>query len=140
MTASSMRRQGLAFQLNFLFVIDLIFVILGIIFTEGKKIIMQAFVRRTMSANILNLRRRQSLYPYRDSDRHRNLTICSLTHFQASLKISCKSVLKFLLEVANRETNDDENVSSLAEVDLIMMNVHRMLVGAQQLLGWPTVA
>ena len=37
MTASSMRIQGLAFQLNFLFVIDLFFVIPRIILTEAKK-------------------------------------------------------------------------------------------------------
>jgi len=30
--------------------------------------------------------------PLSDPDRHQNLTICSLTHCQPSLKISCKSV------------------------------------------------
>ena len=39
----------------------------------------------------------------RDSDRHQNLIICSLTHCQPSLKISCKSVQKFLRKVANRQ-------------------------------------
>jgi len=43
-----------------------------------------------------------------------------LAHCQPSLKISCKSVRKFLRKVANRQadrqTNNDENISSLAEV------------------------
>jgi len=37
-------------------------------------------------------------------------------HCQPFLKISCKSVQKFLRKVANKQTNDDENVSALAEV------------------------
>jgi len=36
---------------------------------------------------------------------HQNLTICSLAHCQPSLKISCKSVRKFLRKVANRQTD-----------------------------------
>jgi len=53
-------------------------------------------------------------------DRHRNLIICSLSHCQPSLKISCKSVWKFLRKVANkqtyRQTNNDKNITSLTEV------------------------
>ena len=44
----------------------------------------------------------------RDPDRHQNLGLiifCSLAHCQPSLKISCKSVRKFLRKVANRQTN-----------------------------------
>jgi len=41
----------------------------------------------------------------RDPDRHQNLIICSLAHCQPSLKISCKSVPKFLRKVHNRQTN-----------------------------------
>ena len=68
---------------------------------------------------------KQSLYPDGDPDRHQNLPICSLTNCRPSLKISCKSVRKFLSEVANRQktdnqtdrqTNNDENITSLAEV------------------------
>ena len=40
-----------------------------------------------------------------DPDRHQNLDICSLAHCQPSLKISCKSVHKFLRKVANRQTD-----------------------------------
>ena len=36
----------------------------------------------------------------RDSDRHQNLIVCLLIHCQPSLKISCKSVRKFLRKVA----------------------------------------
>jgi len=36
---------------------------------------------------------------------HQNLIICSLAHCQPSLKISCKSVRKFLRKVANRQTD-----------------------------------
>ena len=62
---------------------------------------------------------KQSLYPGGDPDCHQNLIIRSLAHCQPSLKISCKSVWKFLCKVANRQTdkkNNDENVSSLPEV------------------------
>jgi len=51
-----------------------------------------------------------------DPDRHQNLIICSLAHCQPSLKISCKSVSKFLRKVANRHTNNDAYITSLAEV------------------------
>jgi len=48
-----------------------------------------------------------------DTDRHQNLIISSLAHCQPSLKITCKSVRKFLREVANKQTdkqsNNDEN-------------------------------
>jgi len=40
-----------------------------------------------------------------DPDRHQNLIFCSLAHCQRSLKISCKSVRKFLRKVANRQTD-----------------------------------
>ena len=56
----------------------------------------------------------------RDPDRHQNLIICSLAHCQALLKMSCKSVRKLLRKAANKrtdtQTNDDENITSLAEV------------------------
>jgi len=41
----------------------------------------------------------------RDPDRNQNLIICSLAHCLPSLKISCKSVRKFLRKVADRQTN-----------------------------------
>jgi len=47
---------------------------------------------------------KQSLYPDGDPDCHRNLGICSLAHSQTSMKISCKSVPKFLRKAANRQT------------------------------------
>jgi len=41
-----------------------------------------------------------------DPDRHQNLIICSLAHCQPSLKISCKSVPKFLRKLlTDRQTN-----------------------------------
>jgi len=46
---------------------------------------------------------KQSLYPDGDPDRHQNLIIRSLAHCQHSLKISCKSVWKFLQKAANRQ-------------------------------------
>ena len=62
-----------------------------------------------------------------DPDRHQNLIICSLAHCQPSLKISCKSVRKFLRKVANkqteRQTNNDENITSLAEVITVNLYV-----------------
>ena len=45
------------------------------------------------------------LYSDGDPDRHQNLVVCSLAHCKPSPKISCKSVRKFLREVANRQTN-----------------------------------
>jgi len=82
--------------------------------------------------------RQGTSYQYRDTDpdpnRHQNLIICSLAHCQPSLKILRKSVRKFLRKVANRQTdrqtdrqtkkqtdknrqtNNGENITSLAEV------------------------
>jgi len=57
-----------------------------------------------------------SRYGCRDTDPHQNLIVCSFAHCQPSLKISRKSVWKFFRKVANRQTNNDENVCSLAEV------------------------
>ena len=59
----------------------------------------------------------------RDPDCHQNLIICSLAHCKLSLKISSKSVEKFFfLKVANRQTdrqtNNDDYISSLAEVKI----------------------
>jgi len=48
---------------------------------------------------------KESLYPDGDTDRHQNLTICSLAHCQPSLKISCKSVQEFLHKVAKTQTD-----------------------------------
>jgi len=53
-----------------------------------------------------------------DLNCHQNLIICSLAHCQPSLKISCKSVWKFLCKVANRQTNNDSYISSLAEITI----------------------
>ena len=53
----------------------------------------------------------------RNPDRQQNLTICSSANCQPSLKISCKSVRKFLRKVANRQTNNDDYISSLAAVN-----------------------
>jgi len=78
---------------------------------------------------------KQSLYPDGDSDRHQNLIICSLAHCQASMKkISRKSVSTFYLrEVANRQTENDENTTLLAEVittlftgPIIIITVHEV--------------
>jgi len=59
---------------------------------------------------------KQSLYPDGDVDFHQNVRICWLAHCQPSLKISCKSIWKFLCKVANRHTDNDENITSLVEV------------------------
>jgi len=67
--------------------------------------------------------RKQSLYSDSDPDRHQNLTTCSMASYQPFLKISCKSVGKFLRKVANkqtnrqRQTNNDDHIKNfLAEV------------------------
>jgi len=52
----------------------------------------------------------------RDPNHHQNLIICSLAHCQPFLKISCKSVQTFSPKVANRQTNNDDYISSLAEI------------------------
>jgi len=56
-----------------------------------------------------------------DTNRNQNVIVCSLAHCQSSLKISCKSVRKFLGQVANRQTdgqteNNDDYITSSAEV------------------------
>jgi len=59
-----------------------------------------------------------------DPDRHQNFIVCSLVRCQPFLKISCKSVGKFLREVAKRQTvrqaNNDENITSLAEANILI--------------------
>jgi len=53
---------------------------------------------------------------------HQNLTVCSLAHCQPSLKISCKSVLKFLHKVDNRQTDKQTNKRRrLAEATKLLM-------------------
>jgi len=44
-----------------------------------------------------------------DPDRHQNLIISSLAHCQLSLKISCKSIWKFLHKAANKQTDRQTN-------------------------------
>ena len=62
-----------------------------------------------------------------DPDRPRNLIICSLAYCQPSLKISCKSVQKFLHKVANRQTdkqtNSDDYMCSMAEEIINLVQV-----------------
>jgi len=48
-----------------------------------------------------------------DPDRHQNLIICSLAYCQLYLKISCKSVLKFLRKVASRQTDKQRRLHIL---------------------------
>jgi len=45
----------------------------------------------------------------RDPVRDQNLIICSRAHCKPFLKISCKSVEKFLRKVANRQTDKQTN-------------------------------
>jgi len=52
----------------------------------------------------------------RGLDCHHNLIIRSLAHCQSSLIILCKSVQKFSCKIANRQTNNNDYISSLAEV------------------------
>jgi len=52
---------------------------------------------------------KQSLNPDGGPKRRQNLIICSLAHCQPSLKISCKSVRKFLCKVVNRQTDRQTN-------------------------------
>jgi len=76
-------------------------------------------VNRSLSHNNIESGK-QSLYPDGDPDHRQNLIVCSLTQYQPSLKISCKSVWSFFSKVANsqtnKETNNDENITSWAEV------------------------
>ena len=62
-----------------------------------------------------------------DPDRHQNLIICSLSHCLSSLKISCKSISKFFCAklLTDRQTTNDENITSLAEV---MLNMYSMIL------------
>jgi len=57
--------------------------------------------------------------------------MCSLAHCQPSMKISRKSVRKFLREVANRQTdkqiNNDKNISSLAETIISYSHITRFV-------------
>ena len=59
-----------------------------------------------------------------------NLIICLLAHCQPSLKISCKSVWQFLCKVAqtDKQTNNDDNISSLAEVNMIIKKQNKSVI------------
>ena len=57
--------------------------------------------------------KKQSFYPDGDPDRHQNLIVCSVAHCQPSLKISCKSVWKFLRKAANRQTDKQRRKHNL---------------------------
>jgi len=58
-----------------------------------------------------------------DRNRHQNLIVCSSAHCQPFLKISCKSVQKFLRKVANRQTDKQRRkLTSLAEVTTAVIN------------------
>jgi len=46
-------------------------------------------------------------------DRHGNLIVCSVANRQPSLKISCKSVQKFLRKVANKQTYKQQQLHNL---------------------------
>jgi len=68
-----------------------------------------AIWRINMSSKLISQSGKQSMYPDGDPPKFIHL-------FIGHLKISCKSVWNFLRKVANRQTNNDENTSSLAEV------------------------
>ena len=60
---------------------------------------------------------KQSLYPDGDLDRHQNLTSCSFVHCQLSLKFHAYLFGSFCAKLLiNRQSNNDENISSLAEI------------------------
>ena len=59
------------------------------------------------------------MYPESDPDRHQNLISCSSAHCQPSLKISCKSVRKFLRKVANKQTDKQTNRQTTTKNKLI---------------------
>ena len=66
---------------------------------------------------------KQSLYPDGDPDRHQNVTSCSLVHCLPSLKMSCKSVWKFLRKVANRQTGRQTSDRQTTTIDIIQLNL-----------------
>ena len=61
-------------------------------------------------------------------DRLQNIIICSFDHCRPSLKISCESFRKFLRKVANKQTdkqtNNDDYISSLPEVIIALNVIH----------------
>jgi len=74
-----------------------------------------------------------------DLDSHQNLIICSLAHCQPSLKISCKSVSKFLHKVANRQTDNSDYIASLMGVTILrrLHNWWLSVVYSYFLFNWP---
>jgi len=80
----------------------------------------------TRSTGTVHTSAKARLTHIHDRERHQNLTIRSLAHCQPSLKISCKSLRKFLRKVANRQThrqtNNDDYLSFLADVTMHRVN------------------
>jgi len=54
-----------------------------------------------------------------------------LAHCHPPQKISCKSIPKFLHKVANRQTDSDEKITSLAEVIVAIKLLLLLLLGVQ---------
>ena len=70
--------------------------------------------------------RKKSLYPDGNPDRHQNLFICSLAHCHPSLKISCKSVRKFLRKVlTNRQTDEQTTTKTFSLAEVISFSVEK---------------
>jgi len=73
--------------------------------------------------------RKQSMYLDSDPDRYQNLTICSLAHYQSSLKISCKSDGKILCKVANRRTDKQRRKHNVVgEGNNLILSTHECKV------------
>jgi len=61
----------------------------------------------------------------------KTLIVLSLAHCQTSVKISCKSVRTFLQKVSNKQTdkqtNNDDYISSLADLKMFILVVCQVL-------------
>jgi len=64
----------------------------------------------------------------RDPDRHQDLIVCSLAHCHPSLKMSCKSVRKFLRKVANRQTDRQKTMITSSLTGVIILRYRPSVV------------
>jgi len=71
-----------------------------------------------------------------DPVRHQNLIICSLAHCQPPLKFSRKSVWQCLRKVANKQTNNDDYMTSM----YVYLDAEELLMQVSELVDARTAA
>ena len=96
----------------------------------GRKTLTQSITRSTRTVHT-------SAKAHTDDPvRHQNLIICSLAHCQPPLKFSRKSVWQCLRKVANKQTNNDDYMTSM----YVYLDAEELLMQVSELVDARTAA